>query len=60
MHGKEVCMVGGHAWWGVCMAGGHAYHACAPDTTRYDQSMHSRYASYWNVFLFIIKSVSVL
>ena len=23
MHGREACMVGGHAWWGwVCVAGG--------------------------------------
>ena len=48
MHGGGACVVG------ACMAGGmYATHA-PPNTTRYGRSMHGRYASYWNAFLFLL------
>ena len=43
---RGVCMVRGHVWQrGACMV-------CTPPSTRYGQSMHGRYTSYWNAFLF--------
>ena len=62
MHGRGVCMAGGHVKQGVCMAGGmcveggvhgrgRAWYTRRP---RYHEirSMSGWYASYWNVFLF--------
>ena len=56
---------GGCAWQGACMAGGMLDRgACMPhmlppppDTTRYGRSMRGRYASYWNSFLFYIRTI---
>ena len=61
---RGMCMVGGHAWWGVhgrgsmhwgaCMAGG-VTHTPPGRYYRYGiRSMSGRYASYWNAFLLII------
>ena len=40
IHGRGVCMAGGHAWWGACMAGEHVWWGgvCVADTIRYGQS----------------------
>ena len=53
MHGREGGMCGSGACMhrGVCVAGGVHAPPHPPDTTRYGQSMHGRYASYWNAFL---------
>ena len=75
MHGRGVCVGGGtcmagacrgHAWQGVCMPGGvHARGTgmpCTlpPNTMRYGQSMHRRYASYWNAFLLNLYCLFIL
>ena len=38
---------------GVCIAGGHAGHACPPSRYYEIRSMSGRYASYWNAFFFL-------
>ena len=47
---------GEHVW----QEGVHGTHASPPDTTRYGQSIHGRYASYWNAFLFQREHIDTL
>ena len=49
-----VCGGSGMRGEGACVAKGgvHGMHAPPSVTTRYGRSMHGRYASYWNAFLF--------
>ena len=56
VHGRGACVVGAcMAWQGVCVVGDvHATHT-PPNTMRYGRSMHGRYASYWNAFLFLLQ-----
>ena len=70
MHGggcawQGACMAGGMhgggcAWQGACMARvawqGMCMPCMPPSTMRYGRSMRGRYASYWNAFLFSLKS----
>ena len=50
VHGWGACMAGRHVWWGR----GMPHMPPWPDTMRYSRSMSGQYASYWNVFLFVI------
>ena len=58
MHGRGACKVGwhawqGHAWQGECMAGGGVH-------GRRDGHCSGRYASSWNVFLYVYKSKTLV
>ena len=52
---RGVCMEGA-CMVGVCMAGGMHGRGCVCHTVKYGRSMHGRYASYWNAFLFYVQS----
>ena len=36
VHGRGVCVTGGHAWWGACMAGGVCDTLTPPPTPQAD------------------------
>ena len=58
---RGVCMAGGMCGReDVHRQGGVHGRGDTTDTTRYGQSMRGRYASYWNAFLLVMISESML